>query len=144
MALALAARGEKVGQAHSNLQFKVVQNNLKVKKQELKRTLVEISKKQEYEKQEFTKEQFNKAKEIANERGLLMSPDIRNLIDSRDPDLGAPMKRQSIDVEMCSSLNRILDMACTLNAFPLFKLDSNTRTATQIKYDINIKWRITF
>ena len=98
----------------------------------------------EFPKQEFTIDQFNNAKLVAEERGLLMSRDIRSLIDARDPELGAPMSRQTINVEISSSLNKAMDIAFTLNTVPFFNLNSNTKIATEKKYELNIEWDITF
>ena len=131
----------------NKLNYKVVDLKLDVKKSKEEELKNEISMSREFpkgDKQEFTKEQFEKAQSIAAERGLLLSRDIRSLLDARDPDLGAPMTRQTVNVEISSSLNKALDIAFSLNTVPFFHLDSNTKIATETKLVLNIEWEIIF
>jgi hypothetical protein len=128
----------------NHLKYKVVDISLNVKNTLEQKLLNKISMTREFPKQEFTIDKFNKAKLVAEERGLLMSRDIRSLIDARDPELGAPMSRQTINVEISSSLNKAMDIAFTLNTVPFFNLNSNTKIATEKKYELNIEWDITF
>lgn len=98
----------------------------------------------EFPSQPFTMKQFEKAKLVAEERGLLMNKDIRSLIDSRDPNLGAPMKKEIISVEITSSLNKTLDIAFSLNVLPAFKLDSKIEKTTKQRIELKIDWEIEF
>lgn len=126
------------------VKYKTVDLNVNVKQALSEKLLNRITIEREFPKQEFTAEQFQKAKAIAEERGLILSRDIRSLIDARDPSLGAPMTHQTVNVEISSSLNKALDIAVTLNVVPFFKLSSNTKIATQKKLVLNIEWDITF
>jgi len=128
----------------NNLKYKVVDISLNVKNTLEQKLLNKITMTREFPKQEFKIEQFNKAKLVAEERGLIMSRDIRSLLDARDPELGAPMSRQTINVEISSSLNKAMDIAFTLNTVPFFNLNSNTKIATEKKYELNIEWDIIF
>lgn len=129
---------------NNNLTYKAVDVNLAVKHSMEQKLSNKISMTQEFPKQEFSTEQFNKAKSIAEERGLIMSETIRSLLDARDPNLGTPMIRQTINAEISSSLNKVMDIAFTLNTVPFFNLNSNTRIATQKKLELNIEWEILF
>lgn len=128
----------------NSLKYKVVDLNLNVKNSLEQKLMNKITMTREFPKQEFTIEQFNKAKAIAEERGLMMSKDIRSLLDARDPNLGAPMTRQTVNVEVSSSLNKVMDIAFSLNVVPFFKLNSNTKIATEKKLELNIEWDIVF
>lgn len=128
----------------NNVKYKVVDVNLNVKASIEKKLLNKISMTREFSKQEFTSDQFKKAKHVAEERGLLLSRDIRSLFDARDPELGAPMKRQTVSVEITSSLNKALDIAFTLNTVPTFNLSSNTKIVMEKKLVLNIDWDISF
>lgn len=130
--------------SNNRLKYKAVEMNLKVKQEKEQKFLNRINVTREFPKQEFTAEQFAKAKSIAEERGLMVSPDIRSLLDARDPNLGLPMTRQTINVEISSSLNKALDIAFSLNVVPLFNLNSDTRIATQKKLELSIEWDIIF
>lgn len=130
--------------SNNSLKYKAVEMNLNIKQAKEQKLLNRISVTREFPMQKFTAEQFAKAKSIAEERGLMMSRDIRSLLDARDPDLGSPMTNQIVNVEISSSLNKVLDIAFTLNAVPLFHLNSNTRIATQKKLELNIEWDICF
>lgn len=130
--------------SNNSLKYKVVDINLNVKNSLEQKLLNKISMTREFPKQEFTIEQFNRAKSIAEERGLIVSRDIRSIIDARDPELGAPMSRQTVNVEISSSLNKAMDIAFSLNTVPFFNLNSNTRIATQKKLELNIEWEIIF
>ena len=128
----------------NGLKYKVVEVNLNVKETKVQKLLNRIQMTREFPKQEFTLEMFENAKSIAQERGLLMSRDIRSLLDARDPRLGAPMTRQTINVEISSSLNKALDIAFTISCTPIFNISSDTRIATQKKLELNIEWDIIF
>lgn len=133
--------------SHNSLKYKVVDLDVDVKKSKEEELKNKISMTREFpkdDKQGLTKEQFEKAKSIASERGLRMSQDIRSLLDARDPDLGAPMTRQTVNVEIFSSLNDALDIAFSLNTVPFFHLDSNTKIATETKTVLSIEWEIVF
>lgn len=130
--------------SNNNIKFKVVKMNLNVKESKEQKLLNRIYMTREFPKQDFTSEQFDKAKKIAQERGLLMSREIKSLLDARDPNLGSLMSRQTVIVEISSSLNKVLDIAFTLNVVPIFNLSSNTRIATQKKLDLSIEWDIEF
>lgn len=130
--------------SNNSLNYKVVDLDVNVKNSKEEKLRDRITMTREFDKQEFTKEQFEKAKSFAFERGLLMSQDIRSLLDARDPDLGAPMTRQTVNVEISSSLNKALDIAFSLNTVPFFHLDSNTRIATETKWVLNVEWEIVF
>lgn len=129
---------------NNGLKFKPVKTDINGKEINEQKLLNRINMVREFPQQEFTSIQFQKAKYIAEERGLLLSSDIRSLLDARDPELGMPMTRQTLNIEIFSSLNKALDIAFTLNNFPLFKLNSNTRFATTKKLEINIEWEIIF
>ena len=128
----------------NHLRYKGTGIRLDVKNTLGQNLLNKITMTREFPKQVFTVEQFNNAKLLAEERGLIMSRDIRSLLDARDPELGAPMSRQTINVEISSSLNKVMDIAFTLNTVPFFNINSNTRIATEKKYELNIEWDIIF
>lgn len=130
--------------SNNDIKFKVVDINLNVKNSIEQKLLNKITMTREFPKQEFNLKQFEKAKKVARERGLILSEEIRSLIDARDPGLGAPMTRQLVNVEITSSLNKALDIAFTLNYVPSFNLSSNTKIATQKKLELNIEWEIIF
>lgn len=128
----------------NSLRYKVVDAKSSTNTSLKEKLLKMYSKTQEFTKQDFTKSQFNKAKSTAEKRGLLMSSDIRSLLDARDPELGSPMTRQTINVEISSSLNKAMDIAFTLNTVPFFNLNSNTKSATKRKLVLNTEWDIIF
>lgn len=128
----------------NTIEYKTIDTNVNVKSSTDEKLLNIIKIKREFAKQEFTKAQFKKAVSIAEERGLLHSSDIRSLIDARDPDHGTTMLRQTIKMEVSSSLNKALDVAFTLNIVPFFKIGSNTKIATQKKLDLCVEWEIEF
>lgn len=128
----------------NSLRYKVVDANLNVKETKESTFLNRIMMTREFPRQEFTAEQFAKAKKVAEDRGLMLSRDIRSLLDACDPEYGKPMTRQTVNVEISSSLNKALDIAFTLNAVPLFSLNSNTRIATKKKLQIKVEWEIIF
>lgn len=128
----------------NSLRYKVVDAKLNINTSLEEKLLNKYSMTREFPKQEFTKTQFEKAKSIAEERGLLMSSDIRSLLDARDPELGSPMTRQTVNVEISSSLNKAMDIAFTLNTVPFFNLNSNTKLATKRKLVLEIEWEIIF
>lgn len=130
--------------SNNNMKYKTVDINLTVKNSLEQKLLNKISMTQEFPKQEFSIEQFNKAKSVAEERGLMMSRDVRSLFDARDPNIGAPMSRQTINVEISSSLNKAMEIAFSLNTASIFSLNSNTKIATQKKLVLNIEWEIIF
>lgn len=134
----------RVVDSKNNIKYKAVKCGSRVTYKGEDKFLNKINITEEFEKQKFTKEQFNKAKEIANERGLQMSRDVQNLIDARNPDLGALLTHQTVNVEISSSLNRALDIAFSLQACPFLKLNSNTQIVTQKKVDLTIEWEIYF
>lgn len=124
--------------------YKVVDINLDFKNFTEEKFCNKINMTREFSKQEFTQEQFEKAKSIAKERGFFMSSKIRSLIEARDPEICPPLLRQETEVEISSSLNKVLDIAFSLNTVPFFKLDSNTKIATQKKIVLSVKWEILF
>ncbi len=129
---------------NNNLKYKVVDLNVNVKnsiEEELKH-YVELSR--SFPASNFTDSDFEKAKKIAEERGLLISSDIRSLIDARNPYFGKPMSHQKLSVEISSSLNKALDIAFTLNTVPFFNLSSDTRVRTQKKLVLRVEWDILF
>ncbi len=130
--------------SNNGLIYKEVKLNLNVKKSKEEKIRNSLQMTREFPKQEFTSEMFEKAKSIAQKRGLLMSRDIRGLLDARDPTLGPPMTHQALNVEIFSSLNKALDIAFSINCVPLFNLSSNTRIATKKKLKLNIEWDIIF
>lgn len=130
--------------SNNSLKYKAVDANLSLQNSQEQKLLNKISMTREFPKQKYTIEQFNNAKSIAEERGLMMSSDIRSLIDARDPNLGAPMNRQTINVEISSALNKAMDIAFTLNTVSIFNLNSNTKITTQKKLELNIEWEIIF
>ena len=138
------AESKREFQSNNDVSYKVVNLEAEVKKSEEQKLLNKIVMTREFLKQEFTQEQFDKAKSIAEERGLLVSKDIRSLLDARDPKFGAPMTQQTVKVEISSSLNKMLDIAFTLNVGSIFKLGSNTKIATEKKLDLCIEWDIKF
>lgn len=130
--------------SNNNLKYKAVDLNVNVKssiEEELKHN-VELTR--TFPASNFTESDFEKAKKIAEDRGLLISSDIRSLIDARDPYFGMPMSKQKLSVEITSSLNKALDIAFTLNTVPFFNLSSNTRVATQKKIVLKVEWLIIF
>lgn len=98
----------------------------------------------EFPKQEFSIEQFKKADAFAYKRGLQLSRDIVSLIEARNPELGAPVQRQTVNIEISSSLNNVMDITFSLNFVPMFKINSNTKLAIKSKKVINVKWEIIF
>ena len=130
--------------SNNSLHYKAVDMNLNIKQTIEQNLLNKIKMTREFPKQEFTESDFKKAKIIAQERGLLLSSDIRSLFDARDPALGAPMTHQTVNVEISSSLNKALDIAFTLNVVPFFNLSSNTKIVTEKKLELNIEWDIIF
>ena len=138
---------KRVIDSNNGLRYKVVDLKLDVKEskeEELKNNVLMTREFPKENNQAFTQEQFEKAMSVATERGLLMSRDIRSLLDARNPDLGTPMTRQTVNVEISSSLNKALDIAFSLNTVPFFHLDSNTKIATETKLVLNIEWEIVF
>lgn len=130
--------------SNNSVKYKVVDLSLNVKKSTEQKLINRIKKEQEFEKYEYTIAQWEKARLIAQARGLLVSQDIRSLFDARNPNLGALMKRETVNVEMSSSLNQVLDIAFTINAVPLFNMNSNTKIVTERKRDVTIEWDIIF
>ncbi len=130
--------------SNNSLKYKAIDANLSLKTSQEQKLLNKISMTREFPKQKYTIEQFNNAKSIAEERGLMMSSDIRSLIDARDPSLGAPMTRQTVNVEISSALNKAMDIAFTLNTVSFFKLNSDTKITTQKKLELNVEWEIIF
>lgn len=130
--------------SNNNMSYKAVEVNTSIKSSKEQKLLKKIKITREFQKQEYTQQQFDKAKAVAAERGLLLSKDIRSLLDARDPALGAPMTRQTICIEVSSALNKVMDIAFSLNTVPTFKLGSTTRTVTKEKYELLVEWDITF
>lgn len=128
----------------NGLKYKSVNVGLDVKHSLEEKYLRRIKMMREFPKQEFTQANFEMAKQIAEERGLFWSADIRSLIDARDPRLGAPMTRQTVSLEVSSSLNQALDVAFSLRAVPFFKLSSSTKIMTEQKTDMKVEWDIQF
>lgn len=130
--------------SNNNIKVKVVDLGVDVKSKKIEKLRNKIEMTREFPKQEFTEERFKKAQLIAQERGLLMSSDIRSLLDARDPSLGEPMTHQTLKYELSSSLNRVMDIAFTLTVAPEFKLSSTTKIATQKRLELNVEWDISF
>ena len=128
----------------NSIRYKAVDGNLNINTSLKQSISNKYSMTRKFTKQEFTKEQFNKAKSIAEERGLLMSNEIRSLLDARNPELGSVMTSQTVNIEIASSLNKAMDIAFTLNAVPLFNLNLNARVATKRKIVVNTEWNIIF
>lgn len=128
----------------NGLNYKEVEVKLNVKNSMEQALLHKITMTRDYPSQDFTQDHFEKAKQVAEERGLLFSSDIRSLLDNRDPSLGKPMTHQTVNVEISSSLNKTLDVAFSLNTVPFFSLDSNTKIKTQKKVVLNVEWDIYF
>lgn len=128
----------------NGIKYKAVDVNVKVKQEKEQKLLHKIAMTREFPKQEFTTKQFAKAKEIAHDRGFDSSPEIRSLLEARDPELGQPMTLQTVNVVMSSTLNKVLDIAFSLNVANIFNLNSNTRVATSKKVDVEIEWDIQF
>ena len=124
--------------------YKIVEVDLDVKHTKEQEMLSKIAMTRIIPKIDFSEETLEKAKKIAVERGLMASRDIRSLLDARDPRLGAPIARQTVNVDMLSSLDETLDIAFTLNVVPVFNLSSKTKIATENKTMLSIEWDIIF
>ncbi|MDO4949496.1 MAG: hypothetical protein Q4E55_04930 [Bacteroidales bacterium] len=99
----------------------------------------------EYDNQQnFTMEQFNSAMSMATERGLLASGEIQGLFSARNPDAGNLLARQTVNIEIASSLNSVLDVAFTLEYLPFINLSANIRTAIEKKMELKVHWEIEF
>lgn len=129
---------------NNDVKYKVVEANLGIQQSVNQKLAYSITKEQVIEREPFNKEKFNKAVIIARERGLLSSRDIKDLIDSRNPEIGVPISQQYVKVEISSSLNTLLDIAFTVNVVPFFHLNSNTKVATEKKLDMVVEWEIIF
>ena len=124
--------------------YKVVEVNIDVQNSKEQKMLRKIKKTRIIPKIDFTEETFENAKKIAEERGLMASQEISSLLDARNPRLGAPIARQTVIVDMLSSLDETLDIAFTLNVVPVFNLSSKTKIATENKTMLSIVWDIIF
>lgn len=130
--------------SNGDITYEAIKTKLEVKDLLEQKLESNSFKKQEYSKQEFTIEQFNKAKSVAEERGLIMSRDIRSLLDARNPELGSLLTHQTVNVEISSSLNQVMDIVFSLDTASVFSLNSNTKIATSKKTELNIEWDIVF
>lgn len=128
----------------NRVEYKAIEVGIGVKVSKDDKLCNKMQMTREFSPQEYTLAQFEKAMDIAEKRGLLNSRDIRSLLDARNPNFGNLMSRQTVEVEMSSSLNKVMDIAFTVKSAPFLDVSSSTHIAIERRIEIRREWDIIF
>lgn len=103
---------------------------------------------QYYRKEEysgnFSEESYQEAIKLAKEYGLYNDEDIFYLIQQRNPQHLNMIKNQHVKVELARELNESLDVAFSLDACKVFKLNANYQQTISIKKTVTLETDLVF
>lgn len=83
-------------------------------------------------------ESYKKAKEVVRKYNLETDTMIKSLINKRNPQNENHQHSEKIHCELTKEINRILDIAITINASNMLKLDSHTQETTKKREIVNL------
>lgn len=83
-------------------------------------------------------ESYKKAKELVRKYNLETDTMIKSLINKRNPQNENPQHFEKIHCELTKEINRILDIAITINASKMLELDSHTENKTKEREVFNL------
>ena len=86
----------------------------------------------------LTMEDYFNAKDYASENNLESDPEVKRLLDGRNPINNNPLKSLRIDISSQSEVNQLVDIAATCWAMDVFRTHCNYKETLECRTDYSL------
>jgi len=86
----------------------------------------------------LTHEEYFKAHDCAVENNLESDPEVKRLLDGRNPNHRNRLKSLRVEISTQSEINQLIDIAATCWAMDIFKLQCNYRETLEYRADYSL------
>lgn len=133
--------------ADGDIKYEVVEMNASIKETETNKIIQKLQLKRDIEIQpDFDKQlSYNKAIDFINSRNFSSDPSLKGLLESRDPSGGSLNGGQSLNSELTSEYNNLLEFSAGLNVMSgVFNLNMNFSKKFESIKKVNLDMTIYF
>lgn len=136
---------EREWSSDNKVTFKAVQADLSIKKERMNRLNIKSEIDMEYDVKAFSQEDFQEAIRKVSKYKMQSNPDVRTLLEQRNPQNASLLKKAKFAVSLSHEVNSRLDIAFNLTVMSgIFNLSSDFKSSVKERYELVEKIDVTF
>lgn len=94
--------------------------------------------------EDLTENDYNTAWNLACSFNLLEDPEVKRLLDERNPNNKNKLKKLKVEINTQSEINNLIDIAATFWAMPIFNMHCNYRETLESRTDYHLTLEFEF